>query len=390
MATVFFDPKDYLEHDPAQAASKRKAASLQLRARQRATFCRGMVQVAAEQGFESASIKKAAQLSGLSRATFYRLFESCEACLLEAFERCAQTIFAAVAKAARESKEGCGERLEAGLGELLELLAAEPEVARFVLVEIRVGGPACREAQLRWLERFAGLLVDAGQGGGAPRGEGLARMVAGAMATLLSLRLIESGARSLPEMLEELACVGMLPGYGAAVQASKSFEAATPAPEVGAPKARQKRKAIRPFEGQAQREQLLGAMTKLAGASGYEATRVADVSKHAGLPGYVFYAHFASKEECLLAAFDAAVGRTLAGTKAAMASRPSAPRRGWERWSNRWPSNRRPLGWWQSRSAGWGRAARRATRRRWRPSQDCSPRRAAIGKPRPESRWRGW
>lgn len=85
---MFFDPGDYLVPTAAAEPTKRQLGA----ARQRALLCRCMVQLAAEQGYESASVQKAVRLSGLGKGTFYSLFERGEACLLEAFERCAETI----------------------------------------------------------------------------------------------------------------------------------------------------------------------------------------------------------------------------------------------------------------------------------------------------------
>jgi len=121
-------------------------------------------------------------------------------------------------------------------------------------------------------------------------------------------------------MLDELVCVALLPRYGAQAEAAKDLGTATPAPPgSGVPKARQKsRKAVRPFEGEAQRQLLLGVMAELVGAKGYEATRIEDVSKRSKISKSKFYTHYASKEECFLAALDEAIGQIAERTEAAM------------------------------------------------------------------------
>lgn len=54
-----------------------------------------------------------------------------------------------------------------------------------------------------------------------------------------------------------------------------------------------------------ERERLIGAITKATAEQGYAAITVADVTRHAGLSRSTFYRHFPSKQQCLLAAYDA-------------------------------------------------------------------------------------
>jgi AcrR family transcriptional regulator len=54
-----------------------------------------------------------------------------------------------------------------------------------------------------------------------------------------------------------------------------------------------------------QRERLLVAMADLVGNDGYAATTVANVLAYAGVSRKAFYQHFANKQECFLATYDA-------------------------------------------------------------------------------------
>jgi AcrR family transcriptional regulator len=56
-----------------------------------------------------------------------------------------------------------------------------------------------------------------------------------------------------------------------------------------------------------QRERLIVAMGELVGESGYADTTVANVLARAGVSRKAFYQHFANKQECFLAAYDAIV-----------------------------------------------------------------------------------
>ncbi len=56
---------------------------------------------------------------------------------------------------------------------------------------------------------------------------------------------------------------------------------------------------------ESQRERLLAAVAHTAAERGYRATTITEIVKAASVSSRVFYEHFASKEECFLAAFDA-------------------------------------------------------------------------------------
>ncbi len=285
-------------------------------ARQRAELCEVTARMAAEVGFEATKIYLAAPKAGLGLGTYYKLYESKEACLAEAFERCAEAIFRRVEEAMR-AEANFAQRVAAGLSELLDVLVAEPDVARVLLVEIRAGEGECRDAHERWLGRFARLLVEADRGDAAPRDGCQARLTAGALATLLAVGLLENGAEALPEMLEELVYVGLWARSGAEAAAFKGAEQPVRDTKGPAASASKGKAAAR---RSTQRQRLLGAMTDVVGEKGYKATRVTDVLERSALSRPVFYAHFGSKEDCLLAAFDAASEPILERVKAVVAS----------------------------------------------------------------------
>lgn len=58
-----------------------------------------------------------------------------------------------------------------------------------------------------------------------------------------------------------------------------------------------------------QRERLLAAMLRASAELGYRGTNVQEVIERAGVSRPTFYEHFANKEDCFLAAFDASAAR---------------------------------------------------------------------------------
>lgn len=320
--TVFFDPADYLERDPETAGSAAEERRLQRRAEQRARLCEAMTQIAAERGFEAATAQQVFLRAEIGSGTFYRLYESREACLLEAFERCADAVLARVVDAVATGRGDLHSRLEASLGTLIDLLDAHPDVARLLLVEILAGDLRCREVRQRWLGRFAGLLACDRGAEGVPQRGSLARLAAGALASTLARELDRSEARPRPALLGELVRVGSWPQRGAVIEASMRVEGAADDEgyEPVEAAAQRRRKAHRIRAKRRQRERIVAAMTETAGTKGYKAARVKDIVERAGLSIPLFYTHFNSKEDCLLAAFDATVASILELVQAAMAS----------------------------------------------------------------------
>jgi AcrR family transcriptional regulator len=77
--------------------------------------------------------------------------------------------------------------------------------------------------------------------------------------------------------------------------------------------------APREVVAESQRERLLVAMADATAAKGYAHVAVADVIERAGVSRRSFYEHFANKEECFLAAYDAGVAGLLAAIEEAEA-----------------------------------------------------------------------
>ncbi len=199
----------------------RPGAKPRRRAAQRELLMRAMAQAVGAKGYADSRVEDALLLSGLSRSTFYRHFGGKEDCFAAAFEWAAAGILAAAEEAVAAGGEEPAARVEAVLRATLERLAAEPGVARLVLVEARAADAACRQAQLRWLERLAGLLeAAAGDRGDAS----VARLTIGAISALLSARVSEAGAEGLPAILPQLVYVALTPyvGPGAADERARS------------------------------------------------------------------------------------------------------------------------------------------------------------------------
>jgi AcrR family transcriptional regulator/DNA-binding MarR family transcriptional regulator len=101
---------------------------------QRARILSAMVEVAAELGYIGAAVAPVVARAGVSRRTFYELFEGREECFLAAFEWGVAHAREAMAEA-YASQRSWRERVRHALAALLAFLEAEPQLARVLVIE---------------------------------------------------------------------------------------------------------------------------------------------------------------------------------------------------------------------------------------------------------------
>jgi AcrR family transcriptional regulator len=124
-------------------------------------------EVVVDRGLDGASVGAVCQRAGMSRRTFYELFEDREACFLAAFELAVDRVAHVVVGAYEQDRRGAGvqgwrERVRAALTALLECFDAEPGLARLCVVETLRAGPAVLERRRQILELLAAA-VDEGR-----------------------------------------------------------------------------------------------------------------------------------------------------------------------------------------------------------------------------------
>jgi len=84
---------------------------------QRERMLEAMVRVAAAKGYEATTVTDVIEVAGVSRATFYELFEDKEACFLEAYDAVIDVLVAHVTSAFESATgEPWPERIAAGVG----------------------------------------------------------------------------------------------------------------------------------------------------------------------------------------------------------------------------------------------------------------------------------
>jgi AcrR family transcriptional regulator len=158
---------------------------------QRARMLSAMVEVVAERGAGNATVAHVVARSGVSRRTFYELFDDREDCFLAAFDDAVEKL-AALVVPAYERENAWREKIRAGLIALLELLDYDRGTGRLVIVETLGAGPRALERRGRVLAQVIAR-VDGGRRE-AKKGDGppplTAEGVVGAVLAVIHARMV--------------------------------------------------------------------------------------------------------------------------------------------------------------------------------------------------------
>lgn len=182
---------------------------------QRERLLEATMEVVADKGYAATTVADLTREAGISRTTFYGLFEDKEGCFLAAYDGAVDELVRRVA-AAYETEEDWPRRARAGLAELLAALAERPEQARLLLVDVAAAGPAAQRryrAMTQRLTRFFDEGRDFAPGArGLPANAG--RMATGAVLGLVSDELLAGRGERLPSLLSDLLFATLVPYLG--------------------------------------------------------------------------------------------------------------------------------------------------------------------------------
>ena len=182
---------------------------------QRDRLLEAAIRVVADKGYGAATIGDLTKEAGVSRTTFYELFEDKESCFLAAYDGAVELLVRRVI-GAYETEQRWPERAAAGLEALLEALAEEPRLARLSLVDIGSAGPAAQRRYRTAVQRLT-LLFDEGRDF-APGGRSLpantSRMAIGGVTGLIADELLAGRAKELPSLLSDALFATLVPYIG--------------------------------------------------------------------------------------------------------------------------------------------------------------------------------
>jgi AcrR family transcriptional regulator len=176
-----------------------------------------MLRVVAERGYEGATVAEVVALAGLTRAEFDRRFADKEACFLAAYDAVFDVLVSHVATAFQSAAgELWADRVTAALRALVELMAAEADLARMAIVEVTAIGGDARVRYREALDRFVPFLEQGRTS--SPQGEQLpeqtARFAIGAVTTMVFDEIRAGRCDELEALLPDLVFTMTMPYLG--------------------------------------------------------------------------------------------------------------------------------------------------------------------------------
>lgn len=183
----------------------------------RARALEAMARITAARGYDSTSVGDVLDRAEISQAEFDAMFDGKEACFLEAYDAVVDVLVAHVSVAYETAAgEPWPDRVVAGLRALVELMAAEPEIARMAIVEATAIGEDARIRYRAALGRFVHFLEQGREV--SPRGNELpgetARFAIGGATSIIFSEIRAGRGAELPRILPDLVFAVTMPYLG--------------------------------------------------------------------------------------------------------------------------------------------------------------------------------
>jgi AcrR family transcriptional regulator len=184
---------------------------------ERERLLEAMVRVAAAKGFEATTVDEVIERAGVSRQSFDEIFPGKEACFLAAYDAAVDFLLGHVTSAyeAAAGQPWAG-RIVVALRAMLELLAAEADVARMAIVEVTALGEEARVRYRQALRRFIPFLEEgrAGFAGGEDLPAETALFAIGGGTSMIFAEIRAGRGPELPRILPDLVFTVTMPYLG--------------------------------------------------------------------------------------------------------------------------------------------------------------------------------
>jgi AcrR family transcriptional regulator len=182
---------------------------------QRERLLAAVVRIAAAKGYESTTVGDILGEAGVGRESFYELFDDKLDCMLAAHRILLDSLEEQVRAVYDESERPWPERVRSALSVTLDWFAADPDAARFLLVELSTIGPAFRSIFQTEYARFTKLL-DEGLGDGDPDPDlsQATNLAVGAILARIYEEVVLGRAAELPRLLPDLTYELLVPFVG--------------------------------------------------------------------------------------------------------------------------------------------------------------------------------
>jgi AcrR family transcriptional regulator len=293
---------------------------------ERAQLIEALIEIAADRGYMDTSIELVVAHAGLDRSAFDRHFRGKYDCFLSAWQEMNEECMASLMHA-YNSQQYWPDRLRAVAVEVVGSLCNDPSRACFA-VEVLAAGDAAR-ARRDMTMRVIASLIDAGRKEmddpeSVPHTT--AEALAGSAYGQVYAKVVRGDTDELPKLIPQLMSAAVMPYLGveaaleeldrgskmpdryrrpvAAEPADTSVEQAGEYPPELARLPPGRHGLPREFVAHNQRERLIAGLAEAIAENGYAGTTIAHITRHAAVSRRTFYEHFASKDECFVAAYD--------------------------------------------------------------------------------------
>jgi AcrR family transcriptional regulator len=182
---------------------------------QRERLLVAVVRVTVAKGYESTTVSDILGEAGVGRESFYELFKDKLDCMLAAHRILLDSLDEQVRAVYDQTEKPWPERVRNVLSVTLDWFAADPDAARFLLVELSTIGPAFRAIFQAEFARFTKLLEDGlGEDGPDPDLSRATNLAVGAILARIYEEVVLGRAAELPRLLPDLTYELLVPFVG--------------------------------------------------------------------------------------------------------------------------------------------------------------------------------
>jgi AcrR family transcriptional regulator len=183
---------------------------------QRARLLVGAAEAVRERGFRTLAVRDVIERAGVSRTSFYKLFDDLQGCLLAAHGDAFERLIARVSDAC-VAQEEWPDGVAAAVGAGIEFSLASPARAHLIAAADSSGDPPLARRALAARNQLTGLLRAGRQhcADAAALPDVVEQALIGGTVAVIGTRLIEDRLDRLPELKPELAQLLLTPYLGA-------------------------------------------------------------------------------------------------------------------------------------------------------------------------------
>jgi AcrR family transcriptional regulator len=333
-------PDDTKPPRPASRTAGAREDKEPSRADQRSRLLGAIVEIVARVGYPETKIGEIASQAGVSRATFYELFENKQACFVAAHRELAKGLVVETARAIADGE--AARATDAVFATLVDYAEREPLAFGFLTHEAMLAGPEALEERdelitqiNEQIEQAHGRLASDATLPDVP-----SRVLLGGLIRVLGIRT-RSAQRDSAQLLSEL--IGWIdyyrvPGGGArqwslipSPQLVEAQQRVAPGAMAPAPLPRGRHRLPAALVKRVQRERIVHGTAEVIRVKGYASTTVADIVAAAGVSREVFYSHFRNRPDAFVATHQMIFEQLMAATAGAFfASAGPWPEQVWD------------------------------------------------------------